>query len=127
MNMSRLFILRPVATAHTDTDMTVFDDGSATLFAGDLIAMGLTPSLDGSLKGWLGWLDTVPDPLPDRIVPGHGPVMDSRDKAIAPTRAYLGALRDAARAALDAGQPLSQAAATASPHKLVWLDLEIGG
>ena len=25
------------------------------------------------------------------------------------------------------GQPLSQAAATASPHKLVWLDLEIGG
>ena len=120
--------LRPVATAHTDTDMTVFDDGSATLFAGDLIAMGLTPSLDGSLKGWLGWLDTVPDPLPDRIVPGQGPVMDSRDKAIAPTRAYLGALRDAARAALDAGQPLSQAipaiVAAMQPISAGWADFD---
>lgn len=101
--------LVPVRTAHTDTDMTVRDDGTNTLFAGDLISTGLTPSLDGSLSGWLDWLAAPIEPAPRRIVPGHGPVLYNPDKAVAPTTIYLNALWGAARAALDAELPLSQA------------------
>ena len=43
--------LTPVPVAHTDNDPTVRDDGSGTLFAGDLVFGGLTPSLDSSLTG----------------------------------------------------------------------------
>lgn len=119
----------PVPSAHTDNDMIVLDDASGTLFAGDLIALGLTPSLDGSLNGWLDWLATPPvEPVPERVIPGHGPVMDSYDAAAATTRGYLAALRDATRAALDAGQPLSRAipaiTAAMQPARAGWVDFD---
>ncbi len=120
--------LVPVPSAHTDTDMIVLDDSSGTLFAGDLIALGLTPSLDGALGGWLNWLATPIEPMPERVVPGHGPVMDSYDAAVAPARDYLMALRDATRAALDAGQPLSRAipaiTAAMQPARGAWADFD---
>ncbi|MCV2447137.1 quinoprotein relay system zinc metallohydrolase 2 [Paracoccus sp. DMF] len=101
--------LVPVPPAHTDSDLTVLDQDSGTLFAGDLVFLGLTPSLDGSLAGWLGWLDTPPDPAPARIVPGHGPVTELWEDATAPERQYLTALRDAARQAIGRGLALSAA------------------
>ena len=97
--------------AHSGNDLTVFDIQTGTLFAGDLIFQGLTPSLDGSVNAWLDWLARPPEPAPARIVPGHGPVGDDWATATAPTRAYLTALRDAARDALDRGIPLSRAVA----------------
>lgn len=101
--------LSPVKPAHTDSDMVVFDDETATLFTGDLLFSGLTPSLDGSLAGWLDWLDLPPDPPPALIVPGHGPVSQGWDVARTPTRHYLAALRDATRGAITGGMALSQA------------------
>ena len=101
--------LTPVPAAHTGTDMTVLDEKTATLFTGDLVFIGLTPSLDGSLAGWLDWIAAPPDPEPALIVPGHGPVAESWDEAVAPVRQYLTALRDATRKAIGAGLPLSQA------------------
>ena len=101
--------LVPVPPAHTDSDMTVFDEDSATLFAGDLVFLGLTPSLDGSLAGWLDWTGQTPDPRPALIVPGHGPVGEDWSAVVAPERHYLGALRDATRDALARGLALSAA------------------
>ena len=101
--------LTPVPPAHTGSDMTVLDEETATLFTGDLVFLGLTPSLDGLLAGWLDWTGRKPDPEPALIVPGHGPVAESWDEAVTPTRQYLTALRDATREAIGAGLPLSQA------------------
>lgn len=101
--------LVPVPPAHTDSDLTVLDQDSATLFAGDLVFLGLTPSLDGALSGWLDWLDLPPDPTPARIVPGHGPVTALWQDATAPERHYLTALRDATRQAVAGGLALSSA------------------
>lgn len=101
--------LVPVAPAHTDSDMTVLDLETETLFTGDLAFLGLTPSLDGSLAGWLDWLDHPPDPLPALVVPGHGPVTEGWDEAVTPTRHYLSALRDATRDAIARGLALSAA------------------
>ncbi|SMO73532.1 quinoprotein relay system zinc metallohydrolase 2 [Paracoccus laeviglucosivorans] len=101
--------LTPQPSAHTDNDLTVFDTESATLFTGDLLFRGLTPSLDGSLAGWLNWLATPPQPEPALIVPGHGPVAESWDEASAPTIQYLTQLRDMTRKAVSGGMALSQA------------------
>ena len=111
INLGRATLqLQPVATAHTDNDLTVYHVESGTLFTGDLVFAGLTPSVDGSLTGWLDWLELPPDPVPQRIVPGHGPVSLRWTEGTAPLRAYLVALADQTRAAIRAGEAMSTAA-----------------
>ena len=120
-------VLTPVPTAHTDTDLTVRDTRSGTLFTGDLVFRRLTPVVDGSLKGWLAWLAAPPHDAA-RVVPGHGPVAGSLAEAAADQTAYLGALRDAVRGALDSGQGLSAAvpevAAALAPLAPAWADFD---
>jgi hypothetical protein len=49
----RVLSLRAWPTAHTDTDVTVFDDASQTLWLGDLLFVDHIPVLDGNLRGFL--------------------------------------------------------------------------
>ena len=58
--------------AHTNCDLTVLDETTGVLFAGDLVFLRHVPVLDGSLAGWLSVLPRLAM-LPARIVvPGHG-------------------------------------------------------
>jgi quinoprotein relay system zinc metallohydrolase 2 len=86
-------------TAHTNTDLTVFDQKSGTLWTGDLVFAERLPTLDGSINGWLGLLNSLLPEDVQLIVPGHGVVSDGR-AALAAERAYLEALRDGVRQAL---------------------------
>lgn len=86
-------------TAHTNTDLTVFDETTGTLWAGDLLFEGRLPTLDGSLPGWLGVLDGLLTDDVRRVIPGHGAVGDGR-ASLAAQRRYLEALRDGVRRAL---------------------------
>ncbi|MEM9781283.1 MAG: quinoprotein relay system zinc metallohydrolase 2 [Pseudomonadota bacterium] len=99
-------------TAHTDNDLTVFDRESGTLFLGDLLFVGHLPVIDGSVLGWLAVLDRLEAQPTQRAVPGHGPVAVSWPEAAAPMRAYLEALVAEARAAIEAGMPIGEAAET---------------
>ncbi|MDB6179245.1 quinoprotein relay system zinc metallohydrolase 2 [Paracoccus sp. Z330] len=105
----RSLLLQPVKTAHTDNDLTVFDEQTATLFTGDLLFRELTPVVDGSLLGWIDWAEMPVSQSPALIVPGHGPVARDFADAIAPQKQFLSALRDSTRASIDAGLPMSRA------------------
>ncbi|WP_372801067.1 quinoprotein relay system zinc metallohydrolase 2 [Paracoccus seriniphilus] len=105
----RSLLLRTARTAHTDNDLTVFDDASGTLFTGDLLFRELTPVVDGSLLGWIDWAEMPPSPVPSLIVPGHGRVAQSWPKAVKPQQDFLTALRDATRETIRDGLPMSRA------------------
>jgi quinoprotein relay system zinc metallohydrolase 2 len=87
-------------TAHTNTDLTVFDAKTGSLWAGDLIFDRRLPTLDGSITGWLAMLDDLLPAEVIRVIPGHGPVSDGR-AALAAERGYLENLRDGVRLALS--------------------------
>jgi quinoprotein relay system zinc metallohydrolase 2 len=105
----RLLELRAWPTAHTDTDLTVFDPTTATLVAGDLLFVERLPVVDGSLLGWLEVLAGLEALPAARAVPGHGPAAVPFPDALAPQRAYLEGLRDAVRDLIRRGVPLSAA------------------
>jgi len=104
----RTLMLRAWRTAHTDNDLTVYDERTGTLWAGDLLFAGRIPSLDGSLTGWLAVMDQIEAINPQRVIPGHGPSDDWR-AAMAAQRRYLQALADGTRAAIRARHTISQA------------------
>ncbi len=102
-------------TAHTDTDLTVFDEASGTLITGDLLFVDRLPVVDGSLMGWLAVMDELAALPSRRAVPGHGPVVVDWPAALEPQRRYLTDLRDATRLSLKKGRSLAQATAEIAP------------
>jgi quinoprotein relay system zinc metallohydrolase 2 len=110
---SRTLSLKAWATAHSDSDLTVLDEQTKTLFAGDLVFLDHVPVMDGSLRGWLGILDELGALPAQRVVPGHGPVSEW-PAALADQRRYLETLASDIRALIVRGAPITAAAATAA-------------
>jgi quinoprotein relay system zinc metallohydrolase 2 len=104
----RTLILRAWRTAHTDNDLTVFDERTGTLWTGDLLFAERIPALDGSLTGWLAVMDEIEQTHPQRVIPGHGPSKNWRAALVAQRR-YLQALADGTRAAIRAHRSMMQA------------------
>lgn len=98
------------ATAHTDNDLTVLDEETATLFMGDLLFSGHVPVVDGSIKGWMAVMDRVAAQDIARVVPGHGPAAMPWPDARADQKRYLGSLVAQIRDYIERGVPLAQAA-----------------
>ncbi|MBR0694762.1 quinoprotein relay system zinc metallohydrolase 2 [Bradyrhizobium lablabi] len=109
----RTLLLRAWPTAHSDCDLTVFDEPTKTLFAGDLVFLGHIPVVDGSIRGWLRALDEIAAIPALRVVPGHGPV-SGWPAAIGDERRYLGTLAADVRALIADGQPIAVAAERAA-------------
>src|SRR5262249_19051914 len=99
--------------AHTDNDLTVLDQTSGTLFAGDLLFLRHLPVLDGSLKGWLAALDELARVPARRVVPGHGPVADW-PAALEDQRRYLARLAQDVRAGIKDGETIATVAKRAA-------------
>ncbi|WP_245479496.1 quinoprotein relay system zinc metallohydrolase 2 [Hansschlegelia zhihuaiae] len=96
-------------TAHTDNDLTVFDQTSGTWFLGDLLFMGHLPSVDGSFEGWVRLMARLREQSAARVVPGHGPASASWPDALAPQQRYFDRLRKDVETLLDAGASLREA------------------
>lgn len=106
---SRHLTLRAWPAGHSDTDLTVFDETSKTLFAGDLVFLRHIPVMDGSIRGWLGILGELESIPALRVVPGHGPVSEW-PAALIDERRYLTALLADVRASNKKGEPIRTAA-----------------
>jgi quinoprotein relay system zinc metallohydrolase 2 len=103
--------LRAWPTAHTDTDLTVFDETSGTLWCGDLLFVGHLPVVDGSLRGFIAVIDELKDVPAQRAIPGHGHA-DAWPAALLPEEHYLKRLLRDIRAALAAKMPIAKAIET---------------
>jgi len=106
---SRRLILRAHGPAHTDNDLTVFDENTRTFWLADLLFVDRLPVIDGSLLGWLDRLDELTGIPADRAVPGHGPVSVPWPAAAEPERRYLAAVAHDTRAAIKAGIGIANA------------------
>ena len=95
--------------AHTDCDLTVLDETTGVLFAGDLVFLQHVPVVDGSVLGWLSVLPRLAK-LPARIVvPGHGRLVAAWPQALDDEQRYLTVLAGDTRRMIAAGVPLAQA------------------
>jgi quinoprotein relay system zinc metallohydrolase 2 len=110
---SRILNLRSWPSAHSDNDLTVFDEQTKTLFAGDLVFLSHIPVLDGSIRGWLGVIDELRTLPAERVVPGHGPVSEWPG-ALEGQRRYLETLASDVRKLVARGAPITVAADTAA-------------
>ena len=97
--------------AHTDCDLTVLDEATGVLFAGDLVFLQHVPVVDGSLTGWLSVMPRLAQVPAKIVVPGHGGLVAPWPQALEDERRYLTVLAQDTRRLIAAGTPLARAVA----------------
>jgi quinoprotein relay system zinc metallohydrolase 2 len=116
--------LRAWPTAHTDCDLTVLDEKTATLWTGDLLFRERLPAVDGDVGGWLGVIDELARLPAKRAIPGHGPLAADLAAALQPERRYLRTLLEDVQREIDGGESLQHAiehaAQAEKPQWLLW-------
>ena len=118
----RIITLTAYPTAHSHTDLTVFDKQTKTLWTGDLVFRERIPSLDGKLKGWLTVLEELQNEAIDLAIPGHGTTSDDWPQTYAAEEAYLTMLLNDTRKAINEGQFLEEAVdSIGKEQKQEWL------
>jgi cyclase len=91
-----------VGPAHTPGDLLVHVPDAQTVFAADLLFVGVTPIIwVGPVENWIAGLDRVAEMKPRVVVPGHGPVTGLA--GVDAMRAYWEFLAPAVRDRLQAG------------------------
>lgn len=110
----RSLLLTAYPIAHTNTDLSVLDRNTATLWTGDLLVVERTPSIDGDIKGWLQVLEQLRSLPVQRMVPGHGAVPADWRQALDRHRHYLATLLADVRASIRSGGTMEQAMQTAA-------------
>ena len=98
--------------AHTNTDITILDINSKTLWTGDLLFVERTPVIDGDIHGFIDVLSALEKENYNMVVPGHGTPSKNPEQAFAKIKAYLKKLRDEIRLAIDSGMGLDEATQT---------------
>jgi quinoprotein relay system zinc metallohydrolase 2 len=108
----RVLSIEAYPEAHTDSDVTVFDEKTKTLWTGDLLFVERAPVIDGNIHGFIEVVKNLSHRSLDLVVPGHGTPPEDHPKAFKKMQHYLVSLRDAIRQAIDDGIDLDEATQT---------------
>jgi len=112
--------------AHTNTDITVLDSKSGTLWTGDLLFIERTPSIDGDIKGWIAVIKQLKTGTANQVVPGHGPVIKDWKAAFDNEEHYLSTLLNDVRASIKKGEVMEKSMDTAAAsEKDKWVLFDI--
>ena len=104
----RVVVTHP-GPAHTPGDLTVWLPAERVLFAGDLLVEdGVTMLVDGNSTVLGAALDRIDALGPRVLVPGHGRIPAEPRALVAETRRYVDSIRATARAAVEAGVPMTR-------------------
>jgi quinoprotein relay system zinc metallohydrolase 2 len=115
--------------AHTNTDITVEDSKTQTLFAGDFVFIERTPVIEGDIKGLIAEQETLKALPFNMLVPGHGPTQKNKAdgvKAINNAQNYFKVLLADIRGTIKKGDSMESAMNTAAAsEKSKWLLFDI--
>lgn len=122
----RTLKVTPYPNAHTNTDVSVIDSKTSTLFTGDLLFIERTPVIEGDIKGLIAAIDTLKTYPVKQVVPGHGPVAQDWIAALNNEQRYLNAVLTDIRATIKSGGDMGKAMDTAAAsEKDKWLLFDI--
>ncbi len=108
--------LRSYGGGHSPSDVFGYLPDDRILFSGDLVMVGLHPSVgDGWPATWAGMLGKIQRLGVDRVVPGHGPV--GPGTVLNEERRYLEDLQRAVATALRRGTSAKEARALPIPKR----------
>ena len=108
----RKLVLTAHPTAHTDNDLSIFDEKTDTLWLSDLLFIKHIPVIDGSIKGWIKELEQLEKRKFKAVIPGHGPIVKDWPKQMRPELSYLKMLLKEIREKIKQGKYLEQAVNT---------------
>jgi quinoprotein relay system zinc metallohydrolase 2 len=108
----RTLTLKAHPTAHTDNDLSVYDEKTNTIWLSDLLFTEHVPTLDGSLKGWLAEIEKLEKQSFRYVIPGHGELVTDWPQSMQAQKHYLTLLLTEIRAAIKKGQHLEDAVQT---------------
>lgn len=117
-------IAHPVA--HTNTDVSVMDSKTGTLFTGDLLFIERTPVLEGDIKGFINMIEQLKTSHATQVVPGHGYVTKDWLTALNNEQRYFNTLLSDIRASIKKGESMESTMNTAAAtEKDKWLLFEV--
>jgi len=85
----RVLVVSAHPPAHTNTDVSLLDRKTGTLFAGDLLFVTRTPVVEGDIKGLIAEIIKLKGSPAKQVVPGHGPVTKDWLAALGNAERYL--------------------------------------
>lgn len=116
----RVLILTAYPPAHTNTDITVLDSKTGSLWTGDLLFIERTPVVEGNIKGLITAIDQIKTYPVKQVIPGHGPVAQDWIGALDKEQRYLKILLADIRQAIKKGESMEatmdKAAASEQSH-----------
>jgi len=122
----RTLTVTPYENAHTNTDISIIDSRTQTLFTGDLLFIERTPVVEGDIKGLIATLEILKTYPIKQVVPGHGPVTKNGLTALNDEQRYLNVLLADIRNVIKKGGSMTEAMdSAAASEKNKWLLFEI--
>ena len=105
----RTVVIQAWPPAHTDDDLTIFDVLTRTLWLSDLLFIGHTPVIDGTITGFLSVMTNLRAMTADHYVPGHGRSDLPWPRPLDAQQRYLTVILDETRAAIRNRKTIQQA------------------